>query len=176
MAKKGDVQMRSEYLNFLRFSVTQSAAATFTQTELDTNLSAERGVMMEIHSFEVDFGNNGFSLLREVAASGIEELLIQLTRDSKAAIVATNDSDFLAGVKKQITRSAAIGTDAGPLTVYDSQIYTVNFPLPLPYVKPSIFIGLNSTASSAAIITGRIGYTLREIEREDFLELLVALQ
>ena len=42
-------KLRGEYLNFLRFTVTQSAAATYTQTELDTNLSAERGVMMDIH-------------------------------------------------------------------------------------------------------------------------------
>lgn len=176
MPRKEPVEMRSQYLNYLRFQVVMSAAGAFTEVELDTNLSAERGVMMEIHSVEVKSVANGFSLLREVAASGVEDTQIQITRDSKTAIIELNDADLIALFHKEITRSAAIGTDTGPLYLYDSLIQRIDFPLPIPYVKPSIFVGVDDTLSSAGTYSGRIGYTLREIDREDFLELLVALQ
>lgn len=176
MAKREDVKMRSDYLNFLRFTVTESAAGTFTQTELDTNLSAERGVMMEIHSLEIESSTNQFTLLKEVAAGSNEDIRLQLTRDSKAAIIGLNDADCVALLKKEVTRSAAIGTDAGPLWIYDSLIWKIDFALPIPYVKPSIFVGIQSSLASAGTMVGRIGYTLRDIDRETFLELLVALQ
>lgn len=176
MAKKEDVQMRSEYLNFLRFSVTESAAGTFTQVELDTNLSAERGVMMEIHSIELESATNQFTLLKEVAAASNEDIRLQVTRDSKTAMVNLNDADCLALFKKEITRSAAIGTDSGPLWIYDDLVHKIDFALPLPYVKPSIFVGIQSSVATLGTMAGRIGYTLRDIDREDFLELLVALQ
>lgn len=174
MPKRDAVRLRSDYLNFLRAKVTESAAATFTQLEVDTNLSAERGVMMEIHSIEIDFET--WNLLREVAAAATEQVHVQVTRETKSATAELNDSDVLARVMKQITRSAAIGTDAGPLWVETDRMVRLDFPLPIPYVKPSIFIGILGTHATPATAYVRIGYTLREIDREDFLELLVALQ
>lgn len=175
MKKKDAVEMRSEYLNFIRFSVTESAAATFTQVEVDTNLSAERGVMMEIHSVDVDCQN--LNLFDEVPAGGQESLRVQITRESKTALTSFNDADCLFKTNPEVIRSAAIGTDAGPLWFYANKVISVYFPLSMPYVKPSIFVGIQGTdAASTHTVTGRIGYTLREIEREDFLELLVALQ
>lgn len=173
--KKDKVQMRSDYLNFLRFQVVESAASTFTETEIDTNLSAERGVMMEIHSVEFDLTT--LQLFDEVAAGGQENLRVQITRETKSALVSMNDADLIAQVRREIIRSAAIGTDAGPLYILTDKVLRIDFPLPIPYVKPSIFVGVQgSDAASAHTVNGRIGYTLRDIEREDFLELLVALQ
>ena len=174
MGKRNAVQLRSEYLNFLRFSLDESAAATFTQLELDTNLSAERGILMEIHS--VEFESLDDILMREVAAGASEQIICQVTRESKTANATINDADVIAKLWHQISRSAAIGTDAGPLYFTPGSMVKVDFPLPIPYVKPSIFIGLVATIATATRIRGRIGYTLRDIEREEFLELLVALQ
>lgn len=175
MAKKEGVNLRGNYLNFLRFRVTESAAATFTESEIDTNLSAERGVMMEIHSVELFLENN--TLLSEVPAGGEEDIHVQITRESKTAIANFLDADVIARVNREVTRSAAIGTDAGPLYLFGDNVIKLDFPLPVPYVKPSIFVGIQgSDASTAQIVSGRIGYTLREINAEDFLGLLVALQ
>src|SRR3990167_5603558 len=174
MAKRAQVELRSQYLNFLRFKVTESAAATFTQLEIDTNLSAERGVMMEIHSVEFDF--DSVNLVRECAANATEQWLAQLTRETKTAAAELNDSDVIARTMLQMTRSAAIGTDAGPLWSFYDRTVRIDFPLPIPYVKPSLFAGVLGTGAIAGSVFGRIGYTLREIDREDFLELLVALQ
>lgn len=175
MGKRTPVELRSEYLNFLRFSVTESAAATFTEVELDTNLSAERGILMEIHSIEYYLQSN-FGLLREVAAGATEQFECQVTRETKSAILNLNDADLIGKYGLQVTRSAAIGTDAGPLWLPYEVVHKDVFELPIPYVKPSIFVGILSSFSSVATISGRIGYTLRDISREEFLELLVALQ
>ena len=174
MARRESVQLRRDYLNFLRFSLDESAAATFTQLELDTNLSAERGILMEIHSIE--FESLDDILMREVAAGSSEQIICQVTRESKTANATISDADVIAKMWTQISRSSAIGTDAGPLWLSPNSLQRVDFPLPIPYVKPSIFVGLVATTATASRIRGRIGYTLRDIAREEFLELLVALQ
>ena len=176
MARKGGaISLSTEFLNFLRFSVTESGAATYTQTEIDTNLSAERGVIMEIHSIELIPSTNA-PLLREVGAGSTEQWEAQIVRETKTAIVGLNDPDTVGKFGRQVTRSAAIGTDAGPLYLDYDLVESIWFPKPIPYVKPSIFVGLLSSLSSVMTINGRIGYTLRDISREEFLELLVALQ
>lgn len=175
MSKKQGIQMRSEYLNFLRFRVTETAAATFTESEIDTNLSAERGVMMEIHSVELFLEQS--TLLSEVPAAGEEDIHVQITRETKTAIANFLDADVVARFNREVTRSAAIGTDAGPLYLLSENVVKLDFPMPIPYVKPSIFVGIQgSDAATAQVVSGRIGYTLRDVDREDFLELLVALQ
>lgn len=166
---------RGDYLNFLRFGAVESAAATYTQTEVDTNLSAERGVFMEIHSIELFTAS--LALLDEVAAGGNENVTVQITRETKGSITTANDADLIHISGLQLSRSSAIGTDAGPLYYLYPRDRTFHFPVPIPYVKPSIFIGVQgSDAAGTWSIAGRIGYTLREISRSDFLELLVALQ
>lgn len=174
MAKQS-VSQRNDFMNFLRFRVAESAAATFTQNELDTNLSAERGVIMEIHSIELLF--EGLQLLTEVGADATESVVFQLTRESKTAPVVINDADLILRRTPSIMRSSAVGTDAGPIYVYHDQYVRTDFPKPIPYVKPTIFAAVVGTdASGLQAVSGRIGYTLREVSRSEFIELLVALQ
>lgn len=171
---KTSVNIRSNFMNFLRFTLDETGAATFSQKELDTNLSAERGVMMNIHSIEVFFNN--LDKFNEIAASSTETTSFQVTRESKTAIIRQDDSDLIFLADKQVVRTAAIGTDAGPLWMLYDRVYVQNFPLPIPYVKPSIFVGLQATGAAGTTVKGRIGYTLQDIDRDQFLELLVALQ
>lgn len=167
--------LRSDFLNFLRFRVTETTASTFAQSEIDTNLSAERGVMMEIHSIELLY--EGLQLLTEVGTDATESVSFQITRESKTTTALLNDSDVILRQVKAIMRSAAVGTDAGPIYSFHDQYVRIDFPKPIPYVKPSIFVGvLGTDASGLQAVSGRIGYTLREVTRSEFLELLVALQ
>lgn len=173
--KSGDVNIAGEFMNFLRFSVAESAASTYTEKEIDTNLSAERGVMMEIHSIEIH--NNAHGNLGEVAAGNDESIQFHISRESKTAIILPDNSDTILMDGIVLSRSPAIGTDAGPLWMLNQQVLRYDFPMPIPYVKPSIFAAvLGTDATGLATIRGRIGYTLRLIDREEFLELLVALQ
>ena len=173
--RKGGISLAGEFLNFLRFDVEESAAATYTEKELDTNLSAERGVLMEIHSIELYNRDN--VNLSEVAAGAAETISFHVSRESKTAVSLLSDSDTVHLQQISLIRSAAIGTDAGPLYWKEDHVTRVLFPMPIPYVKPSILVAITGTdASAVSRISGRIGYTLRDIDREEFLELLVALQ
>lgn len=162
------------FMNFLRGKVSESAASTYTENEIDTNLSAERGVMMEIHSIEFDFT---LLQLKEISADGEESMAMQLVRESKSSIVNVDDPDLLCKHGEYMFRAAAIGTDAGPLYYNHVRPVQVNFLKPIPYVKPSIIVGIQGSDASA-VNTGRfrIGYTLRKINKTEFLELLIALQ
>jgi len=171
MRKEG-VNIRGNFLNFLTATLSETTAATFKELEIDTNLSAERGVMMEIHSVEI-----GTELLTEVGAAASETMGFHLARESKTALLSINDKDVVIANVVEIARSAAIGTDAGPLQIFFDRYQRFDFALPIPYVKPSIFLGVQgSDASGFTGVHIRIGYTLREIDREDFLSLLVAIQ
>lgn len=172
---KDRLSLSGDFLNFLKFSVTESAAATFTEKEIDTNLSAERGVLMEIHSIDLIFPNI-ILMATEIAANANEVTQFHISRESKTAFIKFDDADCIASIARQMGRSAAIGTDAGPLYQFFENCVRIDFPMPLPYVKPSIFMGLLASAASATSVQGRIGYTLRDISRQEFLELLVALQ
>lgn len=175
MAKKEGVSIRGDFLNFLTATLSESTAATFRELEIDTNLSAERGVMMEIHSVEV--ARIGLELLTEVAAAASETAGFHLTRETKTSLLAINDRDVVIADVFELARSAAIGTDAGPLYLPFQRYKKYDFAMPIPYVKPSIFLGVQgSDASGFTGVNLRIGYTLREISREDFLSLLVAIQ
>ena len=175
MAKRAGIDLAGKHLNYLRFSLSESAAATYTELELDTNLSAERGVMMKIHSVEVY--QDELENLLEVAASAVEGIAWHVARETKTVVTAIQDADIIAFQNLSLFRSAAIGTDAGPLYFIRNLVEKIDFALPIPYVKPSIFIAVQGTdASAVATIRGRIGYTLEEIDRTEFIELLVALQ
>ncbi len=175
MTKRSDLSIRGDFLNFLTGTLSENVASTFRELEIDTNLSAERGVMMEIHSFEI--ARIGTELLTEVGAAASETLGFHLARESKTSLLSINDKDVIIADIFELTRSAAIGTDAGPLYFQFNRYQRYDFAMPIPYVKPSIFFGVQG--SDASGFTGgnfRIGYTLREINREDFLSLLVAIQ
>lgn len=175
MAKREGVSIRGDFLNFLTGTLSETTASTYKELEIDTNLSAERGVMMEIHSFEIN--RIGGELLAEVAQGASETAGFHLARESKTGLLAINDKDCIIADVLELVRAGTIGTDAGPLWYLMQRYNRYDFSMPIPYVKPSIFFGVQG--SDASGFTGaqfRIGYTLREISREDFLSLLVAIQ
>lgn len=161
-----------EIIRFLRFSVTESAAATFTEQDYDTQLSIDRGLIWMVHFIEVDANVLD---LDEVAAGGNESINLQICRESQSDILAFNDSDVIYSFSEVITRSAAIGTDAGPLYNLDYFPKMTKFPIPLPYANQSIYIGLKSTAAAAKTVTGRIGYILRRVSDKFFYRVAHAL-
>lgn len=163
-----------EILRIARMRVTESAAATFTQISLDTQLSVERGVIWMIHFVEFMF--NDLDFLVEVAAAGNESVTVQLTRESKTIKIAGNDSDLIQQEVIEVARSAAIGTDAGPLWFIGSAIKRYDFSIPLPYAAQSIFLNVTGTdATTAHRVDCRIGYTIRQVTDQYFFRVASAL-
>jgi len=172
MAKVGRDLRDDEIIRFLRFSVTESAAATFTQQSYDTQLSIDRGYIWMIHWIEAQINPNKLEM---PAANDIETVSLQIARESQAAMHDLNNPDIIAYTEMQIKRSAAIGTDAGPLWVdWHSPIKT-EYPIPLPYAAQEIHVGLVTSHASVQTINGRIAYTLRRVSDKFFYRVAQAL-
>lgn len=161
-----------DILRFLRFSVTESAAATFTQNEYQTNLSLERGMLAAIYTFEIEIPP---SSIETPAASGTETLSVQITRESKTALVNFNDSDVLIKVVAQASRGAAIGTDAGPVVMFLTNPQRFDYRPPILFAGESVFVGIQSTNAAAQTIRGRIGYSLISVPEKMYFRVANSL-
>jgi len=161
-------------LRIARMRVSESAAGVFTQLSADTQLSVERGVIWMIHFVEFTFEN--LVLLNEVAAAAVERVEAQLTRDTKTLIVTGDDTDIIQQCTREIYRSAAIGTDAGPLYWTGNAQVRYDFPMPVPYAAQNLFLGIQGThASSAHTVSARVGYSIREVDDQFFFRVASAL-
>jgi len=163
-----------DILRIARGSVTESAAATFTQLEIDTNLSVERGVIWLVHFIE--FITQDLLFLNEVAASGSEALDCQLTKQTQTAILRGNDPDLIQSHCQRVSRSAAIGTDTGPLYFKTFAEKRFDFPMAVPVASQSLFLGIIGTdASGVHRVDIRIGYSLRAVSDKFFFRVAQAL-
>lgn len=162
-----------QILRIARLRVTESAAATYTEGSLDTQLSVERGVIWLIHFIE--WYPENLKLLNAVAAGGNEAINAQLTRESKSDILNPNDADLISLNKHQVARSSAIGTDAGPLWFNEHIPKRVEFPIPIPFASASLFMGIKGTSSSAHTVNARVGYTIRSVTDKFFFRVAQAL-
>lgn len=172
MATKYAALKDEEVVRMVRASVTESGAATFTETTIDTQLSIERGVIWMISA--VEFFQE-LSKHSEVGANGLETQNIQLTRESKTAIVELNDSDVIAKLQNGIYRSAAIGTDAGPLWLTWVMPVIQYFDPPLPYASQNMYLGFQTTAATVRSCYVRIRYTIRTVSDKYFFRVAQAL-
>lgn len=175
MARRNGVPMLTDedVLRVARIRTTESSAGTFTQTELDTQLSVERGVIWQINF--VEFHIDGRPL-RVVGANSQYTIAAQVTRSSQTAMLAANSSEIIQQASKGIARSAAIGTDAGPLSFIDTIPQRFDFPIPLPYASQSIYLGIQGNAAIAiATIDVRIGYLIKRVSDEFFFRVAQAL-
>ena len=163
----------SDILRFLRFSVVESAAATFTESEFDTQLSVYAGFIWMIAFMEID--GMTASSIDDAAQGANEELNVQITRESKSALVNYNDSDLIEKVRVETERYATIGTDAGPVVLLTQSPIIITYPIPLPYAGQSIYIGVQSTAGAAKTVRGRIGYTIKKVSDKFFFRVAQSL-
>jgi len=173
MARRKDLT-DEEILRMARIRITESALSTFTQGELQTQLSVERGVIWMVHWCEFFFPDS--EDMTEVQAAGSEKQTAQVTRESKTALIDNSDSDMLQSCELKASRSAAIGTDAGPLWYTNIMPVLFHYPIPMPIASQSIFVGLQSSdANVTTRVDVRIGYTIREVSDKFFFRVAQAL-
>lgn len=161
-----------EILRFLRFSVTESAAATYTEVSYDTQLSIDRGLIWLIHFIQIEMLG---SALDDPAAGAGENLKVQIAREGQSDIVNYSDADLIELAVMEIDRSAAVGTDAGPMYWLSNSPKTFVYAPPLAYAAQNIYIGVKSSSGSAQTAYGRIGYTLRRVTDKFFYRVAQAL-
>ena len=163
-----------DILRISRARVTESAASTFTQVEIDTQLSVERGVIWMLEFVEFIFGPMG--VLNEVAVNGAERISLQLAKTTQTAILNGNDPDLIQIAIRELNRSAAIGTDAGPLWYLADRVVKYTFSTPFPVASQGLFFGIEGTDASAVNSADiRIGYVIREVSDKFFFRVAQAL-
>jgi hypothetical protein len=161
-----------EILRFLRFAVVESAAATYTQQAMDTQLSIDRGLIWLIHFIEHDLGPQSID---DPAQGTLEYIRFQITRESKAAMVDLDNPDAIYMSSSQMERGATIGTDAGPMWTLSDWPKQAIFSPPIPYAAQTIYIAAQSTSGSARTVRGRIGYTMKRVTDKFFFRVAQAL-
>jgi len=161
-----------EIVRFCRFSITESAAATFTQVSYDTQLSIDRGFLWMIHWVEASMQA---SKMEDAAQDASEVLSLQVTRESKAATVRISDADCIFRYATEVSRYATIGTDAGPVVIQDNYPIIYTFPLALPYAHQEIYVAVQSSNATPVVVYGRLAYTLRKVSDKFFYRVAHAM-
>lgn len=175
MVKKSDLK-EVDMLRIARIVAVQSAAAAYVQTEHDSQLSIERGIIWMIHMVEFGLNLSSVTLFdSDIAAGASEQNLYQITRESQAAIVSLNDTAVICNHQEQLVRSAAIGTDAGPLYFQAKRPVRISFPVPYPFAGQNIYFGFDSTNASALTVTARIFYTVKTVSDKYFFRVAQSL-
>lgn len=175
MAKKLTVAKLTDeaILRVARIRVTEEGLGDYAQIQHDTQLSVERGVIWMIEWIEFQFSS--LQGMAAIAAGTEEDYKAQVTRESKTAMVQGNDSDLVQQHALHAARSAAIGVDAGPLWFVADLIKRYDYRTPMPYAAQSIFVGIDTSHSSAETVDVRIGYTVREVDDQFFFRVASAL-
>jgi len=162
-----------EVVRIARGKVQESAASTFTQMTIDTQLSIERGVIWMIHGVEFHIPNP--LDLNEVAVDAREYIQLQLTRESQTSIITPDNPDLIQPYHLQINRSAAVGTDAGPLWFVTEFPKKFIYHKPLPYANQNMYFGMIGTAGVAYTSYVRVSYTIRTVSDKYFFRVAQAL-
>ncbi len=156
-----------------RVRAEQSITNTYAEVAMSTNLSIDRGYIWLIH--KVLFWASTFAL-EEPAASATELYRFQLTRESKPATINTlNSADLIAVFQSCIKRSAAIGTDAGPLYWVTAMPYEITYPVPLAFAGNNLYFGVSSSNSGAVSFSVEVQIVLQKDKETDYFRIASAL-
>lgn len=162
----------NEIMRVQRFSLIPSGAA-FTQLEVDTQLSIDRGVIWLIRRIDYDLR---LEFIDPPAANVREFAEVQLSRISQSTMVGLSDANIVDNCMRELRRSAAIGTDAGPLWYWADSPIIHHFNPPIPYASANIYLGVYvSQVMVANSLNVRIGYTIETVSDQYFYRVAQAL-
>lgn len=151
MALKSELQKQS-----IRGQVVESAAATYTQATIDTNLA-----ITARHVFILERVWFQYEPLNIVSESG-DQWQAQLTYASQTAMVSQNDPDLLANFIQGIHVVVE-----GGFTI--KRVFQIELG-GIPIASPQLFLAIKGTATAAALTLSMraLGYLQRVTEAEFF--------
>lgn len=159
---KGDYMVNNgPFMEFLRFSVDESAANTFTQGDpIQTPNSKTENLAMLIHTIDLMIKDG-------LDGEDGDSIEVQLTTKSQTAMIEIDDPECIEKLswEARMTTSGAVLYDHKQVTKFDP---------PLLYSKGAIYPAIQCTGQPAAsAVYGRIGYTLEKVTKESFIDALV---
>ena len=155
------------FLEFLRDRVVESAANTFTESEIKTPASRSESLAMLIWMVE-------FFLPFPSVEDGEQNVLqAHLAKKSQSAIINLEDSDLIAIVRSEVDAGGAQGSLSEYQVVAKTELIQ-RFDPPILYPKAEMFLGIAGVGNAAALaVSARVGYTLEKVNAGDFIAALV---
>jgi hypothetical protein len=159
-----------EIMLVARIKLKETTASTFIQVQHATNINIDGKFIWMIH--QIEFHEFNFHNAIEVAVNSVEQVSFQVTRESQSALIFPSDDDLIQSHTHSLSRSPAIGTDAGPLVFDHTSPIVYKYSTPLPYARANIFAAIIGT-DSAQLAEGdiRIMYTIREVDDKTFFRI-----
>ena len=151
-----------KFVNFIPIAVTESAASTLTEDEIDVATSFINRIALVIHKIDLHHD----MVQDDPAAAAQETLTFALTTQPMAAMPTIND-DYVIWRYRFTARGAATG-GGGIFNVIGSP-YT--FPIPLIVAQQKLYAYLQTTNSSnAGYCHGRIHVTYVRLTENEWRE------
>jgi len=155
-----------------RVRADHSNTNTFVESALSTNLAIDRGYIWLINRIQF----YAATPIQDPAAGAMESFQFQVTRESKTSIITTlNQPDLICLCKEQVVRSAAIGTDAGPLWISNRWPLVIDFPIPLAFAGNNLYFATQSSHASSCVMSVEVQFTLQKVKENDYLRIASAL-
>lgn len=158
------IDQQNKYDQWLNFSLTLSAANTFTQTTINTNVTPDNEFILVVK--EIQFSLDvGFAITQATFQNHLS-----ITRNSKAAMPSLADNDLIAFYKSTgygagVPANASAGIIEQPINMVFSGKQII--------AQPQLYIQGNSVGISAPqAIVGRIYYETERMSKSDILEIL----
>lgn len=151
---------KGPFLEFIRATVTLSAANTFTQVTIATPVGRASNLAMLIHSIETEV--DGFD-----TPADQDQIEIQLTKVSQTAMIRLADPNLIYRDTRQI---GFVTSGSFMFKNEDRQ----EFRPPILYAQSNMYFGCKTAGQAAARrFDIRIGYTIEAVDKTTFLEALV---
>lgn len=154
-------------MEFLRGTVTTSAANTFTETEIPTPVSRSEKLAMLI--WKVHWRPD----LQGTVDAAVVDFRAQLAKDTQNAFLLGDDDDLVGRFVRQRGAGAVQGSLSEYLVEVQDDLQEF-FQPPMLYAKSSMFLGLDGVADTAvrtcAVV---VGYTLERVPDALFIAALV---
>lgn len=164
----------ADVLNRAKGTVTVGSTA-YAETLIPTNLSLDRGYIWLIH--QILFWPTVLTTLWDDVAAGSQEYIIfHVARESKSDILSSlTEADLVAMWKTTIYRTAAIGTDAGPMWHKEEWPARCYFPVPMAYAGSGIYFGAKTSCATGKVFSIEIQHTLVKVKDADYLRVAASL-
>ena len=150
---------KGPFLEWLRMTIVEIGANTFTEVEQRTPVSKTEKLAMLIHRVELEIGG-------EFEMNDGDEVNIQLADEHQVAEITISNAHLVAK-----SGFRADGAAAGAVV---NTPYVIVFEPPQLYSKSSIFLGGNGLSQTNPLVyDGRIGYTLEKVDSDAYIAALV---
>lgn len=166
---------RDQWMQYIRGSVLESAAATFTENTISLPVVVSQGLVVEIWSIEWELPTLGIADIS--ATDDIAEHRVQLTKASKTAILRLDDPDLIAAHHlKLYSPSARTAEKGSPTTVGAMGLVVHNFPQPVLLPFEQIYLSAATAGGGSAYrYNVRLGFTTVKISTRQVVELIQAV-